>query len=46
MQTFTAMSLCAQRILQDLRDEYQGMSHDGTGVNAFTMYCSLVKVIP
>ncbi len=24
-----------QRILQDLRDEYQGMSHDGTGRERF-----------
>ncbi len=31
----TVMSLCAKESLQDLRDEYQGMSHDGTGRERF-----------
>ncbi len=45
MQIFYGDEPMRQRILQDLRDEYQGMSHDGTGRERFMMYCSLVKVI-
>ena len=35
MQIFYGDEPMRQRILQDLRDEYQGMSHDGTGRERF-----------
>ena len=35
MQIFYGDEPMRQHILQDLRDEYQGMSHDGTGRERF-----------
>ena len=35
IQIFYGDEPMRQRILQDLRDEYQGMSHDGTGRERF-----------
>ena len=45
IQIFYGDEPMRQRILQDLRDEYQGLSHDGTGRERFYDVLLLVKAI-